>query len=209
MFSGFTNNDFDTFHIEGLEERMEAIKTRIQPKFKEIGETLCGDLAAVSGNEMFLHIAKHARRTVNPPKDTWLAICHDKRGYKKHPHFQVGLFDDHVFIWYALIYEVPNKQQIASNLLNELDTISQIIPNDYVISLDHMKKQATNVSDIDSSELESMLVRFRDVKKAEFLVGRHLDKNDPTLNNGEAFLQTAKNTMETLMPLYKLAFRNV
>ncbi|GAE33797.1 hypothetical protein JCM9157_823 [Halalkalibacter akibai JCM 9157] len=72
---GFTQSDFDVFTIEGLDERMEAIKTRIQPTFKSLGEQLTHDLSILLGNEMYLHIAKHARRTVNPPKDTWMAIC--------------------------------------------------------------------------------------------------------------------------------------
>lgn len=206
MFSGFTEKDFETFKIEGLEERMVAIQERIQPKFKVIGETLSGDLAAISGNEMFLHIAKHARRKVNPPNDTWLAICHDKRGYKKHPHFQVGLFDDHVFIWLALIYEVPNKKQIAENFLANIAEVHSMIPKDFVISMDHMKKEAFEVNTLDKQDLEAKLIRFRDVKKAEFLVGRHVSKNDPILKDGDKFIQHAKQTMETLMPLYKMAF---
>ncbi len=203
MFSGFTERDFETFSIEGLEDRMTAIQERIQPKFKEIGEILCDDLAIISGNEMFLHIAKHARRTVNPPKDTWMAICHNKRGYKKHPHFQVGLFDDHVFIWFALIYEIPNKKQIAETFLTNIDSVYETIPKDFVISLDHMKKDATLVKDIDKTELEKKLVRFRDVKKVEFLVGRHICATDPILKDGDQFMNIAKNTMETLIPLYK------
>lgn len=208
MFFGFNENDFQTFTIEGLEERMAAIKERIQPKFREIGAVLTDDLAAITGNEMYLHIAKHARRTVNPPKDTWLAICHDKRGYKKHPHFQVGLFDDHVFIWLAFIYEAPNKKQIAQSFLDNLETVSKTIPNNYVISLDHTKKEASSVGELNTSELEKMLVRFRDIKSAEFLVGIHFSANDPILSDGNKFLSLTKETMETLVPLYKLAFKS-
>src|SRR5699024_8349621 len=107
---------------DGLAERMTAIQTNIQPKFKQIGEQLRADLSIALGEELYLHIAKHARRTVNPPKDTWLAICDNKRGYKKHPHFQLGLFDDRLFIWLALIYELPNKPNIAQSLIDEFDT---------------------------------------------------------------------------------------
>nr|WP_313787308.1 DUF1054 family protein [Paenibacillus larvae] len=97
---------------------MKAIRERIQPKFKELGELLCDDLAMMAGNEMFVHIAKHARRTVNPPKDTWMAFCHNKRGYKQHPHFQIGLFDDHVFVWLAFIYELPDKKKMLHHSFN-------------------------------------------------------------------------------------------
>src|SRR4029453_11001355 len=37
------------------------------------------------------HVAKHMRRTVNPPDDTWVAFAADKRGYKKHCHFKVAV----------------------------------------------------------------------------------------------------------------------
>src|SRR5690606_32833899 len=136
---GFQHKDFETFLINGLDERMEAIRDRIQPKFKEIGTELVDHLSTKLGNEMFLHIAKHARRTVNPPKDTWLAIANNKRGYKKHPHFQLGLFDDHLFIWLAYIYELPNKENIAQKFIDQFNDLKQL-PGDFVISLDHTKK---------------------------------------------------------------------
>lgn len=206
QFQGFTQHDFDTFKIDGLDARMEAIQDRIRPKFQAIGETLCDDLAILAGNEMFLHIAKHARRTVNPPKDTWLAICHDKRGYKKHAHFQVGLFDDHVFIWLAFIYELPNKAEIAQKFLHNIDTIHATIPHDFVLSLDHMKKDSNSMEELGEQGLKEALIRFRDVKKAELLVGRHFLSDDPILHDGNEFLALVKNTFETLMPLYKLSF---
>lgn len=203
-FEGFTKKDFDTFTIEGLEHRMEAIQERIQPKFQFIGKTLTEELSILAGNEMFLHIAKHARRTKNPPNDTWLAIAANKRGYKKHPHFQVGLFDDHVFIWLAYIYELPRKEEIAQTFINHIDKIKTDIPKDFVISLDHTKKDVSTLEEID---LTKALERFRDVKKAEFLIGQHVAAEDPLLKDGQAFLNVAKNTFETLMPLYTLSIK--
>ncbi|WP_085524118.1 YktB family protein [Tuberibacillus sp. Marseille-P3662] len=204
VFSGFSTKDFDVFTIDGLDERMEALRERIQPKFQTIGEVLADDIAVMAGDEMFLHIAKHARRSKNPPKDTWLAICDDKRGYKKHPHFQVGLFDDHVFIWLAYINELADKPAIGQTLLNHIDTF-QSIPDDYVISLDHTKKDAFQLGDTEEATLKQSLERFRDVKKGEFLIGRHIKADDPLLKDGNAFLQFAKETFETLMPIYHLS----
>ncbi|MCT2538107.1 DUF1054 domain-containing protein [Aquibacillus koreensis] len=200
QFDGFQPEDFNTFNIDGLDERMEAIRNRIQPKFQVIGEEITTHLSGSLGNEMFLHIAKHARRSVNPPKDTWLAVANNKRGYKKHPHFQVGLFDDHVFIWLALIYELPNKTTIAKQYLEHFDEIKQL-PGDFVVSLDHTKKESLPISDLSVANLE----RFRDVKKAEFLVGRHLERDNHLLHDGDAFLKYIKNTIDTLIPLYHLA----
>lgn len=200
--NGFTEHDFATFDIEGLENRMEAIQTRIQPKFQALGSELVDYLSAQLGNEVYLHIAKHARRTVNPPQDTWLAIADNKRGYKKHPHFQVGLFDDHLFIWLAFIYELDGKERIAKEFITDYDKIKKL-PSDFVISLDHMKKDHITMNDFDLKHLE----RFRDVKKAEFLIGRHLDKNDPTVKDGDTLLTTVKNTFDALIPLYQQALK--
>lgn len=204
-FKGFEQKDFDTFLIEGLEQRMAAIEERIRPKFRCLGEKLAGDIAVQAGDEMFLHIAKHARRTVNPPKDTWLAICNNKRGYKAHPHFQLGLFDDHLFLWFALIYEAPNKSKIAATYLKHLDEVIAAVPSNYVISLDHMKKESKAVSEMSKQDWTHALTRLRDVQKAELLIGRHLPAGDPLLNDGDALYKLAQETYETLMPLYRLA----
>jgi uncharacterized protein YktB (UPF0637 family) len=204
-FDGFNQADFDTFKIEGLDSRMEAIQERIRPKFQAIGQLLTAELTEATETEMFLHIAKHARRTVNPPQDTWLAIAANKRGYKQHPHFQVGLFDDHVFIWLAFIYELPNKTDIAKNFLEEFANVSRTIPNDFSISLDHMKKESNTMESMGKQGLQAALERFRDVKKAEFLVGKQIQAGDTILSDGDQLLAVVKDTFKTLIPLYKLS----
>lgn len=201
-FNGFEKRDFDTFSIEGLEERMAAIQSRIQPKFQQIGSELVDFLSVHLGNEMFLHIAKHARRTVNPPQDTWLAIADNKRGYKKHPHFQVGVFDDHIFIWLAFIYELDHKKAMAETFVDHFAEIKQL-PDHYVVSLDHMKKGAIPLPELQLQDVE----RFRDVKKAEFLIGQHLPLGDTRVTDGNQFLETAKSTFQTLIPFYQQALR--
>lgn len=203
-FNGFTKEDFNSFTIDGLENRMDAIRERIQPKFKELGQALTDDLSASLQTEMFLHIAKHARRSVNPPKDTWLAIAGNKRGYKQHPHFQVGLFDDHLFIWLAFIYELPNKDGIAKTFITNINEFNKFSSKDYVISLDHTKKDAKPFKEID---LNRSLERFRDVKKAEFLIGRHFRADDPVVRNGEQLYEIIRETFEELSSLYRLSFK--
>lgn len=204
-FTGFAPNDFATFTIDGLENRMIAIKERIQPKFKALGDILCNEASILAGNEMYLHIARHARRKVNAPKDTWLAISNNKRGYKQHPHFQVGLFDDHVFVWFALIYELPHKKAIAETYLHQLTKIKKLIPQDYVISFDHMQKESVVAGKLSNKEWKHGLERFRDIQKVELLIGRHFLADDPILLDGDAFSQQAKAIVESLIPLYKMA----
>ncbi len=184
---------------------MAGIRERIQPKFREIAEELSGDLTALAGKEMYLHIAKHARRTVNPPVDTWLAFSPNKRGYKQYPHFQIGLFDDRVFIWLACIYEIADKAAVADRLLAGIDRIRDALPEDAQLSTDHMKKGAGDVSAMNRSDWESALHRFRNVKNAELLIGRQIAKDDPIVHDGERFIALARGMMRQLAPIYKLA----
>ncbi|QQK80659.1 DUF1054 domain-containing protein [Salicibibacter cibi] len=197
----FTQDEFNIFHIEGLEPRMEAIREKIQPKFRALGEPLAEELSNLTGNDMFLHIAKHARRKTNPPTDTWLAVAHDNRGYKKHPHFQVGLFDDHLFIWLAFIYELPNKKEIAQQLLDRQNQLEKL-PNHYAVSLDHTKKNARTLEAMGSEELHKSLVRFRDVKKGEFLIGQQIAHDNPVLENGDKLFSTIMDTFKRVRPFY-------
>ncbi len=199
MTNTFTQHAFDTFQIDGLEPRMEAIRERIQPVFRDIGQEVAPDLTVATAEDVHVHIAQHARRKVNPPKDTWMAFSPDKRGYKKHPHFQVGLFDDHLFIWLAYIYELPNKQQYASKLLQHTELLTSL-PDDFVVSYDHMKKDAVSVHETD---IEKGLQRFHDVKKAEFLVGRHIPAEQVHHLSREELLDMIRNTYSHLVPLYK------
>ncbi|MFB5932603.1 MULTISPECIES: DUF1054 family protein [Bacillaceae] len=37
------------------------------------------------------------------------------------PHFQIGLWETHMFIWYAVIYEAPNKMEIGKHLERQTD----------------------------------------------------------------------------------------
>jgi len=203
-FNGFEKNDFDTFKIEGLEERMEAIRGRIQPKFKAIGDEIVDDLAAKLGNEMFIHIAQHARRTVNPPNDTWMAFSLNNRGYKMLPHFQIGLWDDRLFVWLAYIYELPTKSEIAEKFIGKQEELEQMIPKGYDISMNHMKKSNEHLGELDFSKL---LERFKKVKSAELLIGKQFVPNDPLLKDGEAFVKEVKSIYDTLIPIYQLSMK--
>lgn len=205
-FKGFEQNDFDTFKIDGLEDRMAAIRERIQPKFKAIGDEVVDDLAAQLGNEMFIHIAQHARRTVNPPNDTWMAFSSSNRGYKMLPHFQIGLWDDRLFVWLAYIYELPTKSEIAEKFLNKQDDLEQMIPKDYDISMNHMKKSDERLEELDFNKV---LERFKKVKSAELLIGKQFEPNDPTLKNGKEFLKEIKSIYNTLIPIYQLSTAEV
>jgi len=196
-------DDFNVFSIEGLEHRMHALQTKIQPKFEVIGEHISSYLSSRGTGEFYPHVAKHARRTVNPPNDSWVAFAPAKRGYKALPHFQVGLWGTHLFIILAVIYENPDKKGIAERLSNNLKVISSL-PEDFVVSGDHMKPEALRVNEIGTEGLESLLNRLESVKKAEFVLGRHLSRDRATELSEKEFLELVEETIDRLFPVYDI-----
>ncbi|MGN7477191.1 YktB family protein [Solibacillus silvestris] len=199
----WTKEDFLVFEINGLDERMEALNNIIRPKFHELSETFSGYFSAQTGEEFFGHVAKHARRTVNPPKDSWVAFAPYKRGYKSLPHFQIGLWGTHLFIVVAIIYEAPQKYEMAQRLLTDIHTLKNL-PDDYVISGDHMQPSAISLKEARGEKLEQLLIRLRDVKKGEFLIGRHIEAKEAVQMSAEQFLQLAEKTFDELLPIYEV-----
>ena len=59
----FNDESFKVFDVEGLDERMVAIRATIQPIFAEIMAEVSTRLTALVGHETFVHIAQHRRRT--------------------------------------------------------------------------------------------------------------------------------------------------
>ncbi|MFD2443367.1 YktB family protein [Bacillus sp. CGMCC 1.16607] len=203
-FSGFTNEDFDVFTIEGFEARMAELKTRIRPKLEALGMHFTPTLSSITGDEMFPHVAKHARRTINPPKDTWVAFSKNPRGYKMLPHFQIGLWETHLFIWFAVIYEAPQKAEIASKFEKKITMIQKQIPSHFMWSDDHMKPGATLHSKLGRKGVQELFQRVQTVKKAELLCGRHFSKEEVVQMSSSDLLKEIENTFITLLPLYKL-----
>ncbi|TFE00292.1 YktB family protein [Jeotgalibacillus salarius] len=207
MSGFFSKEDFEVFNIEGLDERMEGIRSHIQPKFQELGDQTVPVLSEQTGEDMHLHIARHLRRSVNPPDDTWMAAAPSKRGYKKMPHFQFGLWGDHLFIWTAFIYELPRKESIAKTMIESFDAIMKVLPEDGSISSDHTKKEAKKIREMNEGDILHVLERFENVKKAEFLAGRRIAASDAVELSKEELVELILQTWTELLPLYKIGTR--
>ncbi|WP_172250029.1 YktB family protein [Saccharibacillus deserti] len=210
MKQGFHEKDFSVFEIEGLEPRMNALIENVRPKLDELGRGIAPFLSAKCGEEMYPHVAKHARRTVHPPNDTWVAWATSKRGYKALPHFQVGMFADYLFIVMAVIYESPNKTILARSLHTHERQVLDLVPkeaqHEFYWSVDHTKPGGTPHTELGREGLRLIAERLGSVKKSEVLCGRFLQKDDPRVKDGDALIRTIEDTFDTLLPLYRMAF---
>lgn len=205
----FTKKDFDTFKIEGLDDRMEVLKESVRPKLERLGKYFAPILQGITNDEMNVHVAKHARRSVNPPEDSWVAFSNSKRGYKKLPHFQIGLWETHVFVWFALIYESPLKKEYGALLEDHLQDISQQIPENFVWSADHTKPDTLSNSELSNEQLKTLLERLQTIKKAELLCGITISKEDVMKMNNREFLSVIEHAFKEVAYLYRLLQKEV
>lgn len=184
---------------------MEALIEQVRPKLHQLGDRLAPFLSANSGDPMFPHVARHARRTVHPPEDTWVAWANSKKGYKALPHFQMGLWSTHLFIQFAVIYECPNKEKLAVQLEKQEKKIRKLIPAHYFWSTDHTRPEVIPHKEMNSEQYAEMVRKLKDVKKAEALCGLSIKRDDPLLVDGEQLIHLAEETFATLMPLYRIS----
>ena len=201
---GFTEEDFKVFTIDGLDQRMDAIKTIIRPKFETLSQIFTDELSVLTNSPIYPHIAKHARRTINPPNDTWISFSSNPRGYKMQPHFQIGLWETHVFIWFAVIYEAKGKEEIGKRLSEQTESIKNLIPSDYVWSVDHMKPDVIPHNSLSAENLSTMFDRLQTVKKAELLCGYKIPREEAIKLSGEQLVDVIRDVFVHLIPLYNV-----
>ena len=193
----FTQKSFEIFSIDGLEARMAEIRSEIQPVFSEIGQKLLTKLSAkISNQEFYFHIAQHRRRTANAPENTWSAISTKARGYKMEAHFQLGIWEDYVFIYLSMI-DQPKKQKEYAELLTNL-SVEKMLTEDFIISKDHTKAEVFPLSAF--SEAAEGLGK---VKKSELEIGRLWSKERFDGKEDSKILAEMLETIDQLLPIYQ------
>jgi uncharacterized protein YktB (UPF0637 family) len=86
---GFKARDFEVFAVEGFGARMELIFQHVRPRLVKLGIELAPELSRKLHLEFFPHVAKYARRTVNPPAETWAAFGPSPKGYKRYGYLSL------------------------------------------------------------------------------------------------------------------------
>lgn len=194
----FKQDDFTIFKIEGLEERMTVIRERIQPVFQSVGDTFIKKVNDHTKFEGEFHIAQHRRRTTNPPESTWAAFGGNKRGYKKYPHIQLGINDDHIFMFLSII-DNPKHEKVMGHYLLENKTAFSHLTDDFFISGDHTR---TDIQPISPEVIENTLNRLINVKKGEFMIGRVLTQDSEELGNKNVQHTFFEETLDKILPIY-------
>lgn len=198
MKKHFRKSDFELFDIEGLDERMDAIRKEIQPVFQQLGDTYIDKVNDYTDFAGSFHIAQHRRRTTNPPESTWSAYGGNKRGYKKYPHIQIGINQEHIFMFLSIIDNPKHEMAMGDYLLNH-PSLWNDLPDDYYVSKDHTK---SDILPANAENIEHTLKRMMKVKKGEFMVGRVLFPSSPELQENSQQDKFFEETLDGLLPIY-------
>jgi uncharacterized protein YktB (UPF0637 family) len=133
---GFSREDFEVFGIPTFPERMQGIKERVRPKLTALGEGLQPALRKIAHGDVFPHVAKHARRTVNPPPETWVAFGPSARGYKKYGYFGLVVSRDGLHTRIVVKDEAPDRPQMAKALSERAAALAEIFAKQAVSRYD-------------------------------------------------------------------------
>jgi uncharacterized protein YktB (UPF0637 family) len=113
---GFTANDFAVFKVEGFSARMEKIYAHVRPKLLRLGDELAPELARKLRMEFYPHVARHVRRTVNPPPETWVAFGPSPRGYKRHGYLALCISGAGLHARAVVKSEADSRAEMARGL---------------------------------------------------------------------------------------------
>jgi uncharacterized protein YktB (UPF0637 family) len=113
---GFTPVDFEVFKVDDFSERMQQIYAHVRPKLLRLGDELAPQLGRKLHLEFFPHVAKHARRTVNPPSETWAAFGPSPRGYKRYGYLALCISSVGLHARVVVKSEADDRSAMARNL---------------------------------------------------------------------------------------------
>jgi len=202
-FPGFEKGDFSLFSIPDFAGRMGAIRGTLRPKLIALGEDLNDRIAAVTGIPSFPHVAQHMRRRVNPPVETWVAFCRDRRGYKRWTHYRVAVSEQGVRVTVFVEDDADDKARFGERLAADPAAIRKALGARapvlwYTLDADGPIPQA-DVTDAALGKLGGSLER---VKTSKFQAGTPLPHDEALRLGPEGFEEWALEQVQTLKPLY-------
>ncbi|OGL06861.1 MAG: hypothetical protein A3H48_00510 [Candidatus Rokubacteria bacterium RIFCSPLOWO2_02_FULL_71_18] len=205
--AAFVAGDFKVFDVKGFRARMDGIRTRVRPKLEAFGHSLAPVVARSLGSQTFAHVARHARRTVNPPDDTWVAFAPDARGYKKHCHFKVAVSRNCVRFLFEVGPEHADKRRWAAAWKKNAPKLGAVLRRVRGLAWfenEHDEAPAAMLADLSADrlgELGDALMRGRD---GQLVLGRAVPAAEAARWTDAQYRAAALEAFRALAPLYRL-----
>lgn len=206
-FSGFSASDFKVFDLQGFQPRMAAIRGQIRPKLEALGELLVPAVARATGGETYAHVAKHARRTVNPPDDTWVAFGPDKRGYKKSCHFKVAISRHSLRFLFEAGPEYAEKTKWVTAWKKQAPKLIPALKKARDLAWfknEHDEEPAALLATLSTEEIARLAEELTRTRDGQLVVGRRVSQADTAKWGATDYTKAAVATFEALAPFYRL-----
>jgi uncharacterized protein YktB (UPF0637 family) len=205
--AAFGAADFKVFDVDGFQPRMGEIRARIRPKLETLGRSLAPALARSLGGETFAHVAKHARRTVNPPDDTWVAFGPDRRGYKKHCHFKVAVSRRCVRFLFEIGPEHADKKRWSAAWKKNAGKLAPVLRRMTGLAWfknEHDETPVAALGDMSPDELVAMADEILRTRDGQLVLGRVVAAEEAARWTEAQYRTGALETFRALVPLYRL-----
>ena len=154
---GFTPSDFAVFRIEGFSARMQEIYARVRPKLVRLGDELAPELARKLHLEFFPHVARHARRTVNPPPETWAAFGPSPKGYKRYGYLALCISGAGLHARMVVKAEAERRPEMARGLASNAAQLAKSLRGTGVARYEKWDFKALPAETADDDELFTAL----------------------------------------------------
>lgn len=199
----FTAEDLKVFNIPGFKERMAALKSQIRPKLETLGEELGPLLMNAFKQEFFPHTAKHLRRTVNPPDETWVALGPQSRGYKATIYFAFCIGKSGTQARVVMKDESSTRPALGDNLISNRNFFTRHAAD--FKGLSDYTRRDKEYAPQKIAALEPFLTeagqRLKDLKSALFDVGVELKPLNANL------AQEVLKAFDRLYPFYECGLK--
>jgi uncharacterized protein YktB (UPF0637 family) len=114
---GFKPRDFEIFKVEGFSARMTLLYQHVRPRLLKLGNELAPELSRKLHLEFFPHVARHVRRTVNPPAETWAAFGPSPKGYKRYGYLALCISGAGLHARAVVKPEADHRPEMAAKIL--------------------------------------------------------------------------------------------
>jgi uncharacterized protein YktB (UPF0637 family) len=205
--TAFAATDFRVFEVKGFAGRMSEIRGRIRPKLEVLGQRLLPEVSRALGAEAFVHVAKHARRTVNPPEDTWVAFASDRRGYKKHCHFKIAISRNAVRFLFEVGPEHGDKKRWAAAWKRNAPKLGPVLNRMKGLAYfknEHDEQPASLLADLSVDALAALGDETLRTRDGQFVVGRVVPAAEAARWTEAQYRTAALETVRALSPLCRL-----
>jgi uncharacterized protein YktB (UPF0637 family) len=203
----FVAGDFKIFDVTGFAPRMTEIRSRVRPKLDAFGGSLSASVARSVGGDVFAHVAKHARRTVNPPDDTWVAFGPDACGYKKHSHFKIAVSRHCVRFLFEVGPEHADKRRWASTWKKDAPTVGPVLRRVKHLAWfknEHDEEPASPLADFTPEKLGELADELTRTRDGQLVIGRAVPADEAARWTEAQYRSAALETFRALAPLYRL-----